>query len=408
MKILIHSINFAPELTGNGKFTGEMVDWLVEAGHELRVVTTPPYYPQWRIADGYPNRWTLSKERGGRLAVYRCPLWVPVKPSGVKRVLHLASFALSSLPIVLSQAFWRPDVVLVVEPPFFCAPQAWLVARLSGARAWLHVQDFEVDAAFELGMLRSNGLRRMVSAVERFWLRRFDRTSTISEKMLEKLIGKGVARDRTALFPNWVDPDEIHPMDQPSPFRRQLGLSPAGFVALYSGNMGEKQGLEVVLDAANKLRHDAGIHFVLCGDGAARARLRERYADLPNVSWLPLQPASKLNALLNLADVHLLPQRADAADLVMPSRLLGMLASGRPVLATAVADTQVGSIVGQCGMLTPAGDVEAFATALRVLAADPEARIQMGAAGRQIAKNKFSKGAVLATFECELKEGCCA
>ena len=181
MKILIHGINFSPELTGIGKYSGEMAEWLINAGHEVRVVTAPPYYPQWRIAVGHANRWRVCKEQAKGLTVYRCPLWVPSNPSGLKRVLHLASFAMASLPVMLRQVAWRPDVVLAVEPPFFCAPQAWLTARLSGAQAWLHIQDFEIDAAFDLGLLRADWAKRWVLSFERFWLRRFDRISTVSE-----------------------------------------------------------------------------------------------------------------------------------------------------------------------------------------------------------------------------------
>ncbi|MDQ6953563.1 MAG: hypothetical protein Q9M15_08555 [Mariprofundaceae bacterium] len=89
--------------------------------------------------------------------VYRCPLYVPAKASGLKRIIHLASFALSSFPIMLKHIFWKPDVVMVIEPPLLCAPMAWLTARLSGAKCWLHIQDFEVDAAFDLGIFRLHG-----------------------------------------------------------------------------------------------------------------------------------------------------------------------------------------------------------------------------------------------------------
>lgn len=404
MKILIHGINFSPELTGIGKYSGEMAAWLAERGHEVRVVTAPPYYPQWHIAAGHANRWSASELQDGKLKIYRCPLWVPEHPSGLKRVLHLASFALSSLPVMLGQVLWRPDVILVVEPPLFCAPQAWLMARLAGAKAWLHIQDFEVDAAFDLGILRAGALKSLVLSCERLLLRRFDRVSTISEKMLEKLDGKGVAPGKRVSFPNWVDTGEIYPLQEPSVFRARLGLRADQCIALYSGNMGEKQGLEVVLEAAAMLEEHPAIRFVLCGDGAARERLQRRYAGLRNVQWLPLQPAAELNGLLNMADVHLLPQRADAADLVMPSRLLGMLASARPVLATAASATQVGRIVEQCGVLTPAGDAVMFAQALQELAADATLRSRLGASGRLIVQDRFSRGAVLEKFERELAE----
>lgn len=185
MKLLVHGINFHPEPTGIGKFSGEMTARLAAMGHEVRVVTAPPYYPSWRIFDGWRNAYASSEWKGVR--VWRAPLWVPAVPNGLKRVVHLLSFALAAVPLMLRQWLWRPDVVLVVAPAMACAPTAWLTARACGARTWLHVQDFEVDAAFQLGLLNSNGLRRRwVNAVESWLLRRFDRVSTISHRMLQR------------------------------------------------------------------------------------------------------------------------------------------------------------------------------------------------------------------------------
>lgn len=400
MKILIHGINFAPELTGIGKYTGEMSAWLAARGHEVRVVTAPPYYPQWRISEGHANRW--GKERRGNLRVYRCPLWVPARPSGWKRLLHLASFAVSSFPVMLGQCFWRPDWVVVIEPPLMCAPQALLTARLGGAHAWLHVQDFEVDAAFGLGVIRAGWLRKFASGIEQWLMRRFDKVSTISPRMREKLHEKNVEHGRTVLFPNWVDTEMIFPQDAPSSMRAELGIADDRIVALYSGNMGEKQGLEVVLDAAKQLAHRADIQFVLCGEGAAKGRLRDGYGDTPNVIWLPLQPAERLNDLLNMADIHLLPQRADAADLVMPSRLTGMLASGRPVVATAYPGTQVAETVRSCGIVTDPGCARDLAQAVTQMADDGMMRALLGQKARYYAATHLEKNAVLAKFEQDM------
>ena len=411
MRILIHGINFSPELTGIGKYSGEMAEWLTSQGHEVRVVTAPPYYPQWRLAEGYANGWYRKavnvpqspiKKSERSIVVYRCPLWVPSKLSGLKRLLHLASFALSSFPILLWQVFWQPNVVLVVEPPLFCAPQAWLVARLSGAKAWLHIQDFEVDAAFDLGIIRVNGLKHWVLMAEHWLMQGFDRVSTISANMMEKLRNKGMIPEKSVFFPNWVDLAEIYPSATESLFRSELGIASTQIIALYSGNMGEKQGLEIVLEAAVKLEYHADIRFVLCGEGSVKARLQAQYAQLSNVIWLPLQPVDKLNELLNLADIHLLPQRGDVADLVMPSKLLGMLASGRPVISTAAPNTQVGQLVSQCGLLVSLEDSADFASALLKLAVDSKVRDCLGKAGRLIAENNFAKEFVLQQFEQKL------
>jgi len=264
------------------------------------------------------------------LTVLRCPLWVPPQPSPGKRIVHLVSFALASLPAMLRQVFWQPEVVLAVEPTLFCLPAAWLTGRLCGARTWLHVQDFEADAAFEVGQLKPVELRFVVAWLEEKGMAGFDRVSTISAKMLSRLTLKGVPEEACRLFPNWVDTDAIFPLPQPSPLRRELGIPDGEMVALYAGTMAGKQGLEILAEVAGKLAGRAGLRFVFCGAGPGKARLAELTSQMANVQWIPLQPLDRLNHLLNLADIHLLPQKADAADLVMPSKLTGMLASGRP------------------------------------------------------------------------------
>lgn len=393
-RVLLVAINYWPELTGIGKYTGEMAEWLVGRGVEVRVITAPPYYPAWRVGSGY-SAWNYRRERVAGVDVWRCPLWVPTCPSGLKRILHLASFALSALPLLLwSGLRWRPEVVFVIEPPLFCAPGALLAARLAGGFAWLHVQDFEADAAFELGILPSGRLRRWVLAGERWLMRRFDRVSTISERMLERLEGKGVIPSRRALFPNWVELDRIRPQAS-SPLRREWGYADGDVLILYSGNMGEKQGLEILVEAAQSLRAHPAIHFLLCGDGAARPRLERLAEGLPNIQFKPLQPYEKLNDLLNLADVHVLPQRADAADLVLPSKLTNMLASGRPVVATVSPGTQVAELVGGCGMVVPPGDAGALADALAELAAAADRRRSLGGAARILAEQLWDKERLL-------------
>ncbi|WP_047549748.1 glycosyltransferase WbuB [Methylotenera sp. G11] len=422
MRILIHGINFSPELTGIGKYSGELAEWLALQGHEVRVVTAPPYYPQWKIADGYANWWhkqsvNLAKRlpaSGGGLLVYRCPLWVPAKPSGLKRLLHLASFALTSLPVMLRQVFWRPHIVFVVEPPLFCAPQALLVARLSGARAWLHVQDFEVDAAFDLGLIKGARLRSFVAAAERWLLSRFHKVSTISQRMLDRLLLKGVVADQCVFFPNWVDVSAIVPSPQAAglnasranalSYRHELGIDANAVVALYSGNMGGKQGLEILAQATVLLGDLTGIVFVFCGNGAERPMLERECSGLENVRFLDLQPLERLGELLSMADIHLLPQRADAADLVMPSKLTGMLASGRPVVATAIEGTELAKVVAGCGLVVPPATPMLFADAIKRLVNDAGLRAGLGAAGRKYAEDFLDKGAVLSQFELNIKQ----
>ena len=403
MRILLVGINYAPELTGIGKYSGEMCEWLVSNGHEVRVVSAPPYYPEWKIHGKYSG-WRYSYEEICGVKVWRCPLWVPSRPSGLKRIIHLATFAVSSLPVILRQALWKPDVVLTIEPPFFCAPAALVCAKVARSKGWLHIQDFEIDAAFELGILRSPRLRRAVNWVESWVMRRFDRVSTISPKMVERLrVEKKVTEKKASLFLNWVDTEAIFPQNKPSLMRGKLAINPDKIVALYSGNMGEKQGLEVVLESAVRLKSEKDILFVLCGDGAARERLQKQYAQLDNVIWIPLQPLERLNDLLNMADIHLLPQRSGAADLLMPSKLTGMLSSGRPVVATADKGTQIAEVLNDCGVVVEPENAEHFTNAVLQLARDPARCAELGVHAREYAINHWAKDHVLREFDRKLR-----
>ena len=406
MRILIHGINFAPELVGNGKYTGEMADWLARRGHEVRVVTAPPFNPAGQVSDSY-SRWRYRREvfpisgGAGSLTAFRCPLWVSRNPSALSRVLHLASFALSSLPVMLAQVFWRPSLVIVIEPTAFCVPATRITARLAGARSWRHIQDFEVDAGFAVGMLKSRALHTLVAGWDKSSMNGFDRISTITPKMLDRLGEKGFPSTRSILFPNWVDTTHIFPTGVPSPLREELGIPRDAIVALYSGTMGRKQGLEILAEAADHLTKNEKIQFVFCGDGSYREALATQSAQLTNVRWLPLQPIERLNELLNLADIHLLPQCAQVADLLMPSKLTGILASGRPVVTTAAAGTQLAIAVQGCGVRVPAHDSTAFAEAIARLADDSALRTRFGLNARQRAEMTLDKEKILLTFEQE-------
>ncbi len=424
MRILIHGLNFAPELVGVGKYTGEMAEWLAERGHEVRAVTAPPFNPEWKLAKGFSG-WRYRREQpvrpglssgqlpetcapatSGSLTVLRCPLWVPLRPAAAKRVLHLASFALASFLVMLRQIPWKPEIVMVVEPTLFCVPAAWLTGRSCGARTWLHVQDFEADAGFELGLLRSGLLRSAIQWAEKKSMSAFDRVSTISEKMLAKLMQKGVSGSACRLLPNWVNTNAIFPLPQPSRLRAQLGISQGDIVALYAGTMGRKQGLEILAEAAGRLsgrRLSMGmsLRFVFCGEGPGKPALAELTKKLAHVQWIPLQPVECLNDLLNLADIHLLPQRADAADQVMPSKLTGMLASGRPVVATSRIGTQLAEVVEGRGIVVEPGDAPAFAEAIEQLAANPGLRERLGKSAREYALSALEKESILSRLEQE-------
>ena len=403
MKVLIVSLNFAPELTGIGKYSGEMADGLVARGHDVTVVCAPPYYPAWKIEDGYAAGGYSTERPSPRLTIHRCPVWIPTRLNGVSRLLHLASFALSSLPILLWLVLWQPRIVFTVAPALFCAPGAWLTARLAGAKAWLHVQDFEIDAAFELGLLKHPFLRRCALFAEQRLLKRFDVVSTISRRMLRQLAAKGVPLQRTDMLPNWVDLSLVRPVDRSPALRKSLGIADSQLVCLFSGTVNRKQGLHILIESARRLAGDRDLVFVICGTGELRPALEASAQDLANVRFLDLQPAAELNAMLNMADIHVLPQLRGAADLVMPSKLVGMLASGRPVVAATTPGTEISNVVTGCGVVTEPECVDGLARTLVELAGDAERRQRLGAAARSYAERMLDANVIFDRLDARLQ-----
>lgn len=352
MKILLYSINHSPELTGIGKYNGEMVQMLAEQGFDCIVVTAPPYYPEWKVHAGYSNAYDIESQ--GKIRVLRNPLYVPVKLNTIKRLLHLSSFALSSFGRLLTLLREKPDVVMLVQPTLFCAPGALIYSWLTGAKTLLHIQDFEVDAMFGLGMAgkvegagaKPSGKKRLVLAIERFLMRRFDRVSSISHSMLAKAQLKGVADKQLLFFPNWSDTSFVHPHVDGRQLRADWGFTPADKIVLYSGNIGQKQGLEIVLEAAAAFVNQPEVKFIIIGNGAYREELARQAAalKLTNVLFKPLQAWELVPQILVMTDVHLVVQKKGVADAVLPSKLTNILAAGGHALVTAEPNTELGEL----------------------------------------------------------------
>ena len=402
MKILILGINYAPEKVGIAVYSAGMAEALAERGHDVQVIAAQPYYPAWKIMDGY-NAFSYRRTQENGVDVTRVPHYIPASPSGAKRLLHHVSFGASALfPMVSRGLFWRPDIVVTVAPSLIAAPLARLAAAFCGARSWLHIQDFEVEAAFATGLLKDGGRGAALARwFEAKVLKGFDVVSTISPQMCRKLADKGIDEQRIVEFRNWADIDAIQPATGPSPYRAEWGIT-TPHVALYSGNIANKQGIEIVVGAARLLEHRKDVTFVVCGEGPNRANLEKQAAGLTNIQFHDLQPKVRLNDLMGLATIHLLPQLAGAADLVLPSKLTNMLASGRPVVATASPGTGLAHEVEGCGIVTPPGDVEAFAAGIATLADDEGAHEQFSRNARDRALSRWSMREVLKGFELEL------
>lgn len=397
MRILLFSNLYAPEPTGVGPYSAELAGYLAARGHQVAVIAANPSYPHWRLHAGFrPFHWSRRDESG--VAVHRVPVYVPAKPSGLSRIAHYLSFVLAAVPVAIRTVLrLKPDAVILVAPTLLAAPVVLVGARMAGALSWLHVQDFEVEAAFATDQMGGGGLvARAALAFERWCLRSFSKASSISPNMCAKLVEKGVAPTDVFELRNWAGTDIVATAD-PERLRRDWGISTTD-VVLYAGSIAAKQGIDIVVDVARLLR-DRDVTLLVCGNGPNRAALEGLAAGVPNIRFHDLQPREALGDLLALATIHLLPQKRDAADLVLPSKLTNMLASARPVVATADPGTSLAIEVDGCGLVVPPEDPQAIANAIATLIDDHAAARRFGEAARLRAEEHWSKTAILSRFE---------
>ena len=406
MYIQIYTGNFFPEKTGIGKYTGEMALWLAKAGHRVEVITGFPYYPEWRLGEPY-SRTGFKTESWQGVTIRRVPHYIPGdgKVTSARRMLVDFSLLLSTSWHGLRTLFSRkpPDVMMAICPPLFSGVWPMLISKLR-RRPWIyHVQDYQVDAAVQLGMLKPRLLGKLLLTAERVLMRSASVTSSITPAMCRKAQSKGVAQQRSFELANWSDLSRVYPVDRNTGFRREWGLGPERTVVMYAGAMGRKQGLEIVLDAAEALMAEPQYQFIMVGSGSDAEALQQAASRraLTNMRFLPLQPLERLNELLGSGDIHLVIQKADAADLVMPSKLTNILAAGRPAVATAVANTALWDAVqgSGTGIAIQPDDAASLIAAIQGLAAAPERAARLGMQARAYAERHLDQDAILKRFD---------
>jgi len=353
-RILLIGGNYYPELIGIGKYNGEMVDLLAGEGHQCTVITSFPYYPQWKVQQPYSPKplWykkeikNVSSSNASPIHVFRCPQYLPSKPTAKRRMILDLTFCVSAFFMVLRLLFVKKfDLVIVVVPCFQLGLLAILYKKLRGGKFLYHIQDLQIDVARDLNMIKSGRIISILLKVEKYILSKADIVSSISAGMIRRI--KDKCDKDVVFFPNWVDTAMYFPLTEKEALKKEFNFSPTDKIVLYSGAIGEKQGLENIIHIAKSLEHFRDLKFVICGSGPYRENLyrMQQSLSLNNVVFLQLQPLDKLNHFLNMADIHLVLQKSNASDLVMPSKLTTILSVGGVSIITASKESSLYQVV---------------------------------------------------------------
>ena len=400
MRILIYSYNYHPEPIGIAPLMTELAEGLVKRGHQVRVVTAMPNYPERKIYQDYRGKFYLTEYKNG-VKIQRSYVWIRPQPNLIDRVMLDASFVFTSfMPALFG---WRPDVILSTSPSLpVCLPTT-LLGWLHRCPVILNLQDILPDAAVHVGLLKNKSLIRIFSILEKFAYRSANKISVIADGFVDNLVSKNVAPEKIVQIPNWVDVNFIRPMQQEkNAFRVEHKLENK-FVVLYSGNIALTQGLETVVKAAAKLRDISDIAFVIVGEANGLQRLQEECnkCGASNVMLLPFQPRERLPEMLAAADVGLVVQKKNVISFNMPSKIQVLLASGSAIVASVPDSGTAARAIRQSGggVLVPPEEPSGLADAVLDLYKHPEKVKTLGYNSRKYAVEQYSFDQALNNYE---------
>lgn len=404
MHVLLLALNYHPDKLGNAPLMTGLAEGLVERGHRVTVVCAMPHHETGRIEAAYRGKGWVRDRRNG-VEIVRVWLWARGGGAAAKMAGYL-SFSGSALGAALG-AVRGVDVVLTPSPPLTLGLADIALGRLWGVPYVYNVQDLFPEAAVRLGVLRNRGVIAGFERLERWVLRRAARVVVISEGFLPHVRAAGVAAGRAVYVPNFAEVDEIVPQPRAgNAFRARLGWGDDCFVVQFSGRMGYSQGLDGVVEAWRRLRaRRPDARLMMVGDGQAQAGVAAALAGDDRAAVLPTQPREDLAALLGAADVGLAPLLPGMAATCIPSKIFGIMAAGRPVVAGVEGESETARLVvgSGGGVVVPPADPRALAGAIEGLMDDRAAAAAMGAAGRRYVVAHHARAAVVARYEAVLR-----
>lgn len=395
-RVLVLGLNYPPEKTGISPYTGSMARGLSHRGFDTRVLTTHPHYPDWKVRPGY-GQWSRNEHLAG-VDVTRLKHYVPSRPRGILRAVSEASFGAR----VVTHGWKDADAIVVVSPALISSVFAALRARLLHRRTPLvvWVQDLYTLGMVETGQAPGLALRAM-AAMEGWLLRNADRVVVIHDRFARRVAQDfNVEPHRIEVVRNWTHLPPSAEIDVAAA-RERLGWRPDETVVLHAGNMGVKQGLSNVVEAA-RMAADRGerVRFVLLGHGAEKERLQALGAGVPTLDFLAPLDDADFGAAIASADCLLVNELPGVSEMAVPSKLTSYFSAGRPVVAaTDVTGITAEEIRGAgAGVVVPAGHPAALLDAVTALAADPALAEQLGRRGRVYRKTVLDEESAINTF----------
>lgn len=404
MNISLIAPNYPPEIGGAAHLIYELALSLKGLGHNVTVLTGFPHYNIKTLPARYKKGLRLNEEIDG-VPVHR--VRIPSFPRTSRILRGIEHFVIGLWLSGAAISVQQTDVAMTFSPPL---PLPWMLctlSRLRGMPVVVNIQDLFPREAVELGMLTNRLLIKMFEAIERKTYRLAAGVTVHSPGNKEHVVQHGGSSGTVQIIHNWVDLEYIRPGERDNGFRLQHELGDE-FIVSYAGTMGWAQDMETIIDSAARLRDHRDIMFLLVGDGVEKekAMAKSRELGLENILWLPMQPWSIYPEILAASDVSLINLHPDLRTPVVPSKLLSIMAAGRPVAASLPVESDARSIVAQaaCGRCVNAGDGEALADAIQELARDRAASSEMGKRGRTYAEEHFSRKVCTKQVEAILKQ----
>jgi colanic acid biosynthesis glycosyl transferase WcaI len=397
-RLLLVSTNYAPEHSGIGPYSTQIAEHLAQDGHEVHVLAGMPHYPSWTTDPEYRGVWRRTEWRGG-VTVHRRRHTVPSRQSALRRALYEASF-LGHAGATAPRG--RFDLVLSQMPGLAGGVIAARVARRSGIPHVAVVQDLMGAGAAQSGIAGGRRIAGAAGAVEARVLRSAALVGVVHESFRGRVAAIGVPEQRIRTVPNWSH--VAAPVADRAETRARMGWRPDETVLLHSGNMGLKQGLEVLVETARLA--GPSVRVVLLGDGNQRAALERAGRGLDRLEFLAPVADADFPEVLAAADVLAVTQRAPVLDMSIPSKLTSYFAAGRPVLASVAAGGGTAAEVRRsgAGVLVAPEDPAALLAALLELAADPDRAAALGAAGPRYVHDHLGRSAGLARIDALIAE----